>query len=155
MPGILEERVELLMRSLPKWQRQACFPIGEALADFLALWEGWEPRCELTVALAEFLTERSGHAIEGSCFNPERLPPQLRPRLRVYGDGGEELSLGEDVHGIRDRLAGVLRERREEGCQSRMGNDRGRGMEFRGGADAGRILHTGCGQWSDLSRAGG
>ncbi|MCH2064261.1 MAG: ATP-dependent RNA helicase HrpA [Roseibacillus sp.] len=114
VPGILEERVELLMRSLPKWQRQACFPIGEALAAFLALWEGWDPRCELTAALAEFLSERSGHVIEGSHFDSERLPLQLRPKLRVYGEGGEELALGEDVRVIRDRLAGILRERREE-----------------------------------------
>ncbi len=112
--GILEERVELLIRSLPKWQRQACFPIAEALVDFLDLWDGWEPRCELTAALAEFLSERSGHSIEESHFNPERLPPQLRPKLRVDGEEGEELALGEDVRAIRDRLAGVLRERREE-----------------------------------------
>ena len=112
--GILEERVELLIRSLSKWQRQACFPIAEALVDFLDLWEGWEPRCELTAALAEFLSERSGHSIEESHFNPERLPPQLRPKLRVDGDEGEELALGEDVQAIRDRLAGVLRERTEE-----------------------------------------
>ena len=114
VPGTLGERVELLMRSLPKWLRQACFPITEAGTCFLELWRDWEPQCGLEAALAEFLSERSGHVIEPGHFEPGRLPPQLRPKLRVYGDVGEELALGEDVQAIKDRLAGILRERREE-----------------------------------------
>ena len=113
VPGILEERVELLMRSLSKWQRQACFPIADAMEEFLALWRGWEPQCHLCAALAEFLSERSGHEIKEEDFNPERLPSQLRPKIRVYGDGGEELGLGEDAVGVRDGLAAVLRGRKE------------------------------------------
>ncbi len=114
VPGTLKERVELLVRSLPKWQRQACFPIAEAVACFLELWQDWEPQCGLDAALAEFLSERSGQVIEPGHFEPGRMPPRLRPRLRVYGDAGEELALGEDVQSIKDRLAGLLRERREE-----------------------------------------
>ena len=113
VPGILEERVELLIRSLSKWQRQSCFPIAESVEDFLALWQGWEPRCELTSALADFLSERSGHSIAEGDFNCGRLPSQLQPRLRVYGEKGEELALGDDVQVLRDGLAGILRERRE------------------------------------------
>ena len=114
VPGILAERVELLVRSLPKWQRQACFPIADAVASFLDHWQDWEPDREITVALAEYLAERSGHEITAESFESERLPSELRPKLRVYGDEREELSLGENVQTIRDRLAGVLRQRREE-----------------------------------------
>ena len=118
VPGLLEERVELLMRSLPKWQRQVCFPLADATADFLMLWQGWEPQCTLCAALAEFLSERSGHAVTEEDFNPERLPAHLRPKIRVYGDEGEELALGENVAGIRDRLASVLRGRREKAANA-------------------------------------
>ncbi|NIP92324.1 MAG: ATP-dependent RNA helicase HrpA, partial [Akkermansiaceae bacterium] len=114
VPGILEERVELLMRSLPKWQRQACFPIAEAVGDFLDDWRDWEPDREITVALAEFLSDRSGQEIGSSNFDSSRLPAELRPKLRVYGEEGEELALGEDGRAIKDRLAGVMRQRREE-----------------------------------------
>ena len=114
VPGIFEERVDLLMRSLSKWQRQACFPIADALAEFLALWQGWEPQCHLCAALAEFLSERSGHEIKEEDFNSDRLPAQLRPKIRVYGDEGEELGLGEEVGPIRDSLAAILRGRKEE-----------------------------------------
>jgi ATP-dependent helicase HrpA len=114
VPGDLEQRVELLVRSLPKWQRQACFPIVDAVADFLALWRDWEPNCELTSALAEYLSERSGHVIESKSFEPERLPAQIRSKLRVRGDQGEELALGEAVEELRGRLALVQRQRRED-----------------------------------------
>jgi len=114
VPGILEERVELLVRSLPKWQRQACFPIAGAVADFLEAWRDWEPNLDLTVALAEFLSERSGQLIEAESFEPARLPSQLRPKMRVYGDKGEELAMGENPQAIVDKLAGVVRRRREE-----------------------------------------
>lgn len=119
VPGIFEERVDLLMRSLSKWQRQACFPIADALAEFLDLWQGWEPQCHLCAALAEFLSERSGQEIREEDFNPERLPAQLRPKIRVYGDEGKELGLGENVDHIRDRLAAILRGRKEEAANLR------------------------------------
>lgn len=114
VPGILEERVELLVRSLPKWQRQACFPITDAVEKFIDEWSGWEPECDLLEALAGFLADRSGHEIDAESFDPDRLPAQLRPKLRVYGDEREELALGEDVQKIKDGLAALLRERREE-----------------------------------------
>jgi ATP-dependent helicase HrpA len=113
VPGMLAERVELLVRSLPKWRRQACAPIASAVGAFLELWRDWEPDRELTGALAEFLAERSGHDLTAGEFDLERLPGELRPKLRVVGDEGEELALGEDTRAIKDRLAGLLRQRRE------------------------------------------
>jgi len=114
VPGILEERVELLVRSLPKWQRQACFPIAEAVEAFLDEWRDWEPDRDLLEALAEFLTARSGCAVAAGDFKPEKLPAHLRPKLRVRGDHGEELALGENPQAVVQRLAGVLRQRRED-----------------------------------------
>jgi len=113
VPGIFADRVELLMRSLPKDQRQACFPIAEALEGFLDEWEGWEPERDLLVALAEFLSARSGHVIEAGMFDGSRLPEELRPKIRVMGDEGKVYGVGEDVQAAKDSLAGVLRQRRE------------------------------------------
>jgi ATP-dependent helicase HrpA len=114
VPGIFAERVELLMRSLPKDQRTACFPIADAVEGFLAEWEGWEPNKDLLAALAEFLSARSGHLIEAEMFDPLRLPDELRPKLRVVGEDGKVYGIGEDVQAAKDQLAGVLRQRREE-----------------------------------------
>ena len=69
--------VELLIRSLPKGQRQACFPIADAVDSFLAEWRDWQPDRDILVALGEFLSLRSGHVIEPGMFVPERLPAEL------------------------------------------------------------------------------
>ena len=114
VPGILGDRIELLIRSLPKGQRQACFPIADAVEEFLEEWSAWEPDRALAAALADFCSARSGHQIDPGMFGPGRLPAELRPKLRVLGDRGEVLGLGEDAGALKDGLAAVLRQRRED-----------------------------------------
>ena len=114
VPGIFADRVEMLVRSLPKGQRTACFPIGEAVDGFLEEWGQWEPDRELFVALAEFLSVRSGHVIDAEMFDVTRLPDELRPKLRVVGDEGKVYGIGEDVQAAKDFLAATLRQRRED-----------------------------------------
>ncbi|NNM30877.1 MAG: DUF3418 domain-containing protein, partial [Akkermansiaceae bacterium] len=113
VPGILAERVELLVRSLPKWQRQACFPITDRVRDFLDQWRDWEPDRDLRTALAEYFSERSGHDIGAGDFDGGRLPGHLRVTVRVRDEEGRELAMGEEVGVLREQLAGVLRARRE------------------------------------------
>ena len=57
VPGILEERVYLLVRTLPKSQRQACSPARDMAQAFLEEWQGWEPARELKEELADFLKQ--------------------------------------------------------------------------------------------------
>jgi ATP-dependent helicase HrpA len=114
VPGMHADRVELLMRSLPKSQRTACFPIADAVDAFLDEWGAWQPDRDLLVAMAEFLSRRSGQVIEPGMFEPSRLPAELRPKLRVLGDEGKVYGIGEDVRAAKDQLAAVLRQRRED-----------------------------------------
>jgi len=113
VPGMLDERVYLLVRSLPKTQRQACSPARDAAAAFIDEWKGWEPSQALKVELADFLSKRSGHLIEAEMFDEGRLPASYRPKIRVWSDDEEELGFGEDAEGIRQKLSGMMRERRE------------------------------------------
>ncbi|NWK56419.1 ATP-dependent RNA helicase HrpA [Verrucomicrobiaceae bacterium N1E253] len=113
VPGLLEERVYLLIRSLPKSQRQACSPGREAARQFVDDWRGWEPSRGLLEELAAFLAERTGHRIDSGMFDPGRLPGELRPKLRVWSEDEKELALGEDVEELRQSLTGLMRERRE------------------------------------------
>ena len=46
-------------------------------------------------------------------LQPDRLPAELRPKVRVWSEGGEEMGLSEDVNEIRQQLSGLMRERRE------------------------------------------
>lgn len=112
VPGILDERVELLIRSLPKDWRRECQPVAEKVTGFLTEWENWEPQGGLEEALLDYLREKVGrNSLDG--LEPDRLPPHLRPKLRVRDEKGEVMAFGEDVREIKERLAGEMRARRE------------------------------------------
>ncbi|MCF6314150.1 MAG: ATP-dependent RNA helicase HrpA [Verrucomicrobiales bacterium] len=111
--GWLEERVYVLIRSLPKIQRQYCSPGRVAAQDFVKEWSGWEPIRFLLDELADFLSKRVEQRIEVQMFDPERMPHELRPKLRVWSEGEQELAFGEDAKQIRQQLSGLMRERRE------------------------------------------
>ncbi len=112
VPGMLGERVELLIRTLPKEWRRVCQPIAEKVEGFLAEWECWEPQGQLEGALLDYLRVRVGReALEG--LEPERLPGHLRAKVRVRDERGEVMAFGEDVRKIKEQLAGELRARRE------------------------------------------
>lgn len=130
VPGILEERVYLLIRSLPKSQRQACSPGREAAVAFIAEWDGWEPARSLLLELAEFLAQRTGHAIEQTMFDLSRIPANLCPKLRVWNDAGEELAFGDDVSLMREELSGLMRQRREIQVNEEWEMTGGEGWDF-------------------------
>ncbi|MGE9267224.1 MAG: ATP-dependent RNA helicase HrpA, partial [Verrucomicrobiales bacterium] len=111
VPGILAERVELLIRSLPKDWRKLCQPVAATVEAFLVEWADWEAQGTLEAAVLDFLRERTGAEIDGMA--PERLPRHLRPQLRVRDEKGREMALGEDAEELRERLAEELRARRE------------------------------------------
>ena len=112
VPGILGDRVELLIRSLPKDWRRECQPIADKVEGFLEMWENWEPQGRLEDAVLEYLREQVGrNSLEG--LEGERLPIHLRPKVRVRDEKGEVMAFGEDVRLIKDQLAAELRARRE------------------------------------------
>ncbi|MFK5923863.1 MAG: ATP-dependent RNA helicase HrpA [Verrucomicrobiota bacterium] len=111
--GLLEERVYLLIRTLPKNQRQLCSPGRVAAQEFVTEWDGWEPVRFLCDELADFLSKRIEQRIELGMFEPDSLPDELRPKVRVWSEGGQEMGLSEDVAEIRRQLSGLMRERRE------------------------------------------
>ncbi|MGC6426947.1 MAG: ATP-dependent RNA helicase HrpA [Akkermansiaceae bacterium] len=111
VPGLLQDRVELLIRSLPKDWRRVCQPIAQMVDLFIDEWQGWEPQADLSEALLDYIQEKTGRVVEG--IDSGRLPNELRPKVRVRDETGEVLALGENTRVIKEELAGVLRSRRE------------------------------------------
>ncbi|MDB4274432.1 ATP-dependent RNA helicase HrpA [Akkermansiaceae bacterium] len=109
--GILAERIELLIRSLPKDWRRECQPVAERVEGFIEFWKDWEPQGSLADAVLEYLRENTGRPIEG--IEEDRLPANLRPKIRVRDEKGEVLAFGENVTLIKEELAAELRARRE------------------------------------------
>jgi len=130
VPGLLEERVYLMIRALPKTQRQRCSPGREAAQAFVVEWDGWEPSRGLLVELAAFLAERTGHRIDAEMFDLDRLPNDLRPKVRVWSDAEEELGLSEDAGEVRQELSGLMRERREIQVNEEWEMTGGEGWDF-------------------------
>ena len=113
VPGLLEERVYLLIRSLPKSQRQACSPARDVTTAFLEEWQGWVPARDLLTELAAFLSKRTGHGIEVGMFDESRLPDGYRAKIRIWSDKDEEIAFGNDIADLRRDLTGLMRDRLE------------------------------------------
>ncbi|MDX6484381.1 MAG: ATP-dependent helicase HrpA, partial [Gaiellaceae bacterium] len=107
VPGLREELVTALIRSLPKDLRRPLVPIPETAAQVVA---GLRPRRgALVAAVAREIERVRGVHVEPHQFDAERLPAYLRVRFAVQDAGGELLAAGPDLDALRARLRPRLR----------------------------------------------
>lgn len=111
--GHLRERVEIMLRGMPKEYRRMCHPIAEAADGFAELWCFAPKDKPLTRALAEYLTDRFRVRIEPSVWDDVALPEFLKTKVWVCDDEGAELAMGCDVAGLKLALADRMRARFE------------------------------------------
>jgi ATP-dependent helicase HrpA len=108
VPGLREELVRELIRSLPKPLRRVLVPIPDTARGFL---ERVEPLHEpLLEALARELTGEGGEPIRPADFDLDRLSPHLRLGFLVVDDEGEVLAHGEDLDRLKAELVGEIRD---------------------------------------------
>ncbi|MEP6665480.1 MAG: ATP-dependent RNA helicase HrpA, partial [Nocardioidaceae bacterium] len=102
VPGLRHELVVALIRSLPKALRVNFVPAPNHARDFLtAVAPGEEP---LLDALERHLRRTTGVVVPREAWDPERVPPHLRPSFRVIGDDGTVLGESKDVDALRNEL---------------------------------------------------
>ena len=111
--GNLEERVELLLRGLPKDYRKACQPIGEVARGFAELWMGAPKETSIERAIAEYVSERTRAVIPPGEFDTGKFPEHLITKIWVCDDEGQELAMGTDVAELKLRLADRMKARFE------------------------------------------
>ncbi len=103
VPGYLEEKVQGLLRGLPKSLRREIVPLSEFGTRFLD-----EPRAK-GEALIDALTAhaRRMHAIEipADAWRDDRLPDHLRMNYVVVNVEGQELASGRNLAELQRRLA--------------------------------------------------
>ena len=103
VPGMREELVIALMRSLPKQYRKRLSPIPETARSILA---GHEPAGEgLIPFLRRELTHRAGVPIPFDAFDLERIPSHLIPTFRVVDEDGATIAEGSDLAVLRSELS--------------------------------------------------
>jgi ATP-dependent helicase HrpA len=94
VPGLLREKVEVLVRGLPKAVRKRLAPLN-ATVDLIAR-EMPQGKGAFLTALGEFILRRFGVDIPASAWPAAELPDHLRMRLSVLAPDGRELAAGRD-----------------------------------------------------------
>ncbi|MDX1594423.1 MAG: ATP-dependent RNA helicase HrpA, partial [Gammaproteobacteria bacterium] len=103
VPGLRGDKIEALLRSLPKPWRRRFVPapdFARALLQRLQPDERW-----LTDAMAAELERMTGDGPPPEAWQPERLEPHLQMRFRVVDEDGAEIDSGRDLEALAARHA--------------------------------------------------
>ncbi len=118
VPGLMVERIEALLRTLPKAIRRQIDhrKMAQEIAPDALRLEG-----SLLDVVGRLVGAKVGVAVTADMFRPDDLPPHLFPRVRVTGDGGDELAVSRDVEGLRrdlrDRIEAGVRKAAATGLE--------------------------------------
>jgi ATP-dependent helicase HrpA len=107
VPGHLLEKVELLLKALPKEQRRELIPLAETaqkLTRDLALLSARAKPPTLPEALAELLSPRLGVRIDPALWKDKPLPDHLRVRVEVVDTNDKVLGASRDLAEIQAQL---------------------------------------------------
>jgi ATP-dependent helicase HrpA len=107
VPGLREELVLALIRSLPKAVRRAYVPAAEHARAFVT--ETSPEDGPLVDALAGFLRRRTGEPVPPGSWDLQRVPRHLRMTFRVVSERGRELAWSTDLPALQAHLQGRLR----------------------------------------------
>jgi ATP-dependent helicase HrpA len=102
VPGLREELVTSLLRSLPKHLRVSFVPAPNTAKEFLSrVPAGDEP---LLDALERYLRSTTGVVVPREAWDWAKVPDHLRPTYRVLDDGGAEQARGKDLEALKAPL---------------------------------------------------
>ncbi len=104
VPGLREELVVALLRSLAKQLRVNFVPAPDVAREFLAATSPGEE--SLLDALERWLRARTGVLVPRDAWDWAKVPPHLRPTYRVVAEDGSVVSAGKDLAGLKAPLAG-------------------------------------------------
>ncbi|MEX2173211.1 MAG: ATP-dependent RNA helicase HrpA [Pirellulaceae bacterium] len=102
IPGLLAEKIEAVVRSLPKTIRRTLGPapdVARKVAEQLQFATG-----AFLPSVADALGRLAGQRISPETFALERLPPHLRINVRVIDEQGKTLREGRDLQELREQL---------------------------------------------------
>ncbi|MFV2197377.1 ATP-dependent RNA helicase HrpA [Nocardiopsis sp. LOL_012] len=108
IPGLRDELITALIRSLPKPLRRNFVPVPDHAAQARA---GLEPYSgPLAEALAAELTRMAGERVPASAFQLDRVPDHLRITFRAVDGRNRSVAESKDLEQLRAKLKPRLRE---------------------------------------------
>jgi len=110
VPGLRQELVTELIRSLPKPLRRELVPAPDVAREVLARLGGTVPAGDIRDIVARELLRLRGVRVPPDAFDTDKLPPHLRITFRVV-DGGTVVAVGKDLAALQRQLRPKLRAR--------------------------------------------
>ena len=102
VPGLREDLVVALLRSLPKALRVNFVPAPNVARAFLAAGPPGEE--SLTEALARYLLSSTGVLVPDEAWDWTKVPGHLRPTFRILDESGAVLGEGKDLEALKRPL---------------------------------------------------
>jgi ATP-dependent helicase HrpA len=102
VPGMLQEKIVALIKSLPKHLRVNFVPAPQTAEAAIEVMQPY--RGSLLEALATELTKISGVDISPREFNPQEVPDYLRMHFRVIDEAGKVVATGRDLAELQHSL---------------------------------------------------
>ncbi|MBQ9240619.1 MAG: ATP-dependent RNA helicase HrpA [Duodenibacillus sp.] len=111
VPGMLREKVQALIKSLPQRLRRHCVPIADYAMGFYRRVNGRAvPGKTLVDALIDDIREQTRAVCERTDFKQEFLPAHLTMNFKVIDEHGRQLAMGRNLAELRAELGGQAQE---------------------------------------------
>jgi len=112
VPGMLKEKVQLLLKSLPQKLRRHCVPLPEYAANFFE--RNQDPvrfgRGDLVDALIADIHMHTSARVLTTDFKLETLPAHLSMNFKVVDEHGRQLDMGRNLATLQAELGGQARQ---------------------------------------------
>ncbi|HGH6708990.1 ATP-dependent helicase [Neisseria meningitidis] len=107
VPGMLREKIQLLIKALPKQIRRICVPVPDFITKFLE--SNPDRQAAIIPQLAHFIAKSAGdmrilEQIDQDAWAAQELPEHCHLNLRIIDDGGQELAGGRKLHELQQQL---------------------------------------------------
>ena len=112
VPGMLKEKVHLLLKSLPQKLRRHCVPLPDYAARFVERIDaaGSFGRGDLVDVLIADIRAQTGIAVLTGDFKLETLPVHLTMNFKVIDEHGRQLDMGRNLATLQGELGGQARQ---------------------------------------------
>ena len=107
VPGLREELVIALIRSLPKPIRKHLVPVTDTAREVIAVMNPSDGK--LRDVLAKELTRRSGERVTAATFELDRVPEHLRFTFAIEDHDGGKVAYSKDLAFLQEKLLGRAR----------------------------------------------
>ncbi len=104
VPGLLREKITILIKSLPKTIRRQCVPVPDFSTKMLTELDHADRQAPLLPQLSQAVQRGIGQPVLADEFDPTGLPPHLTMNFRIVDDAGQELASGRDLIALRAQL---------------------------------------------------